>query len=341
MHSFSLSLHSAANRSGNGTFRAARVAVLLLWASLPLLLAAAAEGATIADEQIFAAEAEQPPLVIEGTSLGDVFGLGRSVEVRGEVRHGVIALGGDVIVTGRVEGDVAAVGGDVIQREHSYIGGDVIVLGGAYRQEGRQEGAALAGRRLTSKTVMIAGYEQEMREMLRHPSSLLHPSWSASYIGLRLLAVLFWYVCSLALTAVTPDAVSRAATRLHLTSLRVAVIGIVGAVVIALGVPVALRLMPVAIGALVLMTAALLVITAYLFGRVVIHATTGRWLQRRLFAEGQRSESIALLFGTAFWVVALSAPIVWPVIFMGLLMLSLGLALTARYRWHSRVSSKR
>ncbi|MEJ7712360.1 MAG: hypothetical protein WKF84_21505 [Pyrinomonadaceae bacterium] len=304
-------------------------ALLLLIATLPML----AEAAATIDEAGSSDEQQREPLIIDGTSLSDVFGLGRSVEIRGQVKHGVVALGGDVIITGRVEGDVAAVGGDVIQRESAYIGGDVIVLGGAYHHHDASPGRNPAG-----KTVMIAGYEQEMREMLRNPALLLQPSWSASYLGLRLLAVLFWYICSLALTSVTPDVVSRAATRLKLTSLRVALIGIVGAAVIALGVPVALRVMPVAIGALVLIMSGLLVVVAYLFGRVVIHATTGRWLQRRFFPEGKRSESVALLLGTLCWVMALSLPFVWPVVLIGLMMVSLGLALTARYRlsWKNR-----
>ncbi|HVG38932.1 MAG TPA: hypothetical protein VM870_06585 [Pyrinomonadaceae bacterium] len=272
------------------------------------------------------------PLIVDGTESSDVFGLGRSVEVRGTVKYGVVAFGGDVIVAGRVEGDVAAIGGDVIQRENSYIGGDIIVLGGAYHHA---KGGS--GRNPASKTIMFAGYEQELRDMLRHPSTVLTPVWSPTYVGVRVLAVLFWFLCSLALTAVTPDTVSRAATRLQLTSLRVAVIGVVGALVIALGVPICLRLLPPVVGAVVLLTSSLLILIAYLFGRIVVHATTGRWLQRLIFPEGSRSESNALLLGTAFWVILLSLPFVWPIVLIGLLMVSLGLALTARYRLHRKL----
>src|SRR5947209_4395701 len=74
-------------------------------------------------------------LVVDGSYASDVFGLGRDVRVRGEV-NGVIAFGGNVIVEGKVTGDAAAIGGSVIQREGSYVGGDVMVFGGSYRQEG-------------------------------------------------------------------------------------------------------------------------------------------------------------------------------------------------------------
>ncbi len=267
------------------------------------------------------------PLVIDGVSETDVFGLRRSIKITGVVKHGAMAFGGDVIVEGRVEGDVAAVGGSVIQREGSYIGGDVMVIGGAYHH-----GKTAPGRNPSSATVMYAGYEQELRSVMRDPVALLKPQWSLAYVGQRFLAVLFWFVVSLALTAATPGAVSRAVARLQLTNLRVAVIGFFGAVVIAFGVPVSLRVMPAVVSALVVITSVLLLLIAYLFGRAVIHAATGQWLQRKFVPEGKHSESVALLLGAGFWAVILSFPYVWPLVVAGLMVTSLGLALTARYR---------
>ncbi|HEX8283727.1 MAG TPA: polymer-forming cytoskeletal protein [Pyrinomonadaceae bacterium] len=264
-------------------------------------------------------------LVVDGRQAGDVFGMGRSVRVRGDVR-GVIAFGGDVIVEGRVEGDAAAIGGSVIQLGGSHIGGDVMIFGGTYR---REEGA---GRSEGGKTVMVAGYEQELRGLARNPASLLAPELSLKFLGLRLLAVLFWFVASVALTAVSPGAVARAAARLQLTFRHVLAIGLVGALVMGPGVTAALRFLPPAVGALVGVTALLLVLLSYLFGRVVIHAATGRWLQRLFLSESRRSESVALLLGAAFWALVLALPYVWPFLVLGLVVLSLGLALTARYR---------
>lgn len=266
-------------------------------------------------------------LIVEGSNACDVFGMGRTVVVRGQVKHGVMAFGGDVIVEGRVEGDVGAVGGSVMQREGSYIGGDVLVIGGVYHH-----GQTAPSRAPTSKVIMIAGYEQELRAMARNPFLLLEPRWSLSTLGWRVLSVLFWFIVSLALTAATPGAVSRAAARLQLTSLRVAVIGFLGAVVMAFGVPVSLRLLPPTIGVLVFLTALLFLIVAYLFGRVAIHAATGRWLQRLLLSEEKRSESVALLLGAIFWATILSVPYIWSLVVAGLIVTSLGLALTVRYR---------
>jgi hypothetical protein len=266
-------------------------------------------------------------LVVEGVESGDVFGIGRSVIVRGTIHHGAMAFGGDVIVEGTVEGDVATIGGSVIQREGSRIGGDVIVIGGAYHH-----GKNAPGRDPSSTTVMYAGYEQELRHLARNPATLFAPQWSFYYLGWRVLAVLFWFIISLALTAVMPATVGRAVARLHLTSVRVALIGFLGSIVMTFGVLAVLRFLPTSVGALVGLMALLLLIVATLFGRVVINAATGRWLERKLLHEARRSESGALFLGTAFWALVLSLPYIWPLVTAGLLVASLGLALTARYR---------
>jgi hypothetical protein len=274
--------------------------------------------------------------VIEGVSNGTVFGMGQSIRITGTVKEGAIAFGGDVIVEGTVEGDVASIGGSVVQRRGSRIGGDVIVIGGVYHHDQSEQ-----GRDPKSVTIMYAGYEEQLKRLMREPFSLLQPQFSAVFFGLRLLAILFWFVIALALTAAMPNTVSRAVARLQLTSLRVAIIGLVGSIAITVGVFLCLLILPSVIGAIVALLAFLLVIVATIFGRSVISAATGRWLQRRFFPK-LKSESVTLLLGVAFWVVMASVPYVWPIVVAGLLVTSLGLALTARYRlsWKKSESAK-
>ena len=274
---------------------------------------------------------EDPPgdsqaRVIDGVSNCTVFGLGQSIRITGTVKEGAIAFGGDVIVEGAVDGDVAAIGGSVIQREGSRIGGDVIVLGGIYHH-----GKAAPGRDPQSVTIMYAGYEDQLRKVMRDPFSLLRPQFTTAFFGTRLLAILVWFIISLALTAVMPNTVSRAVARLQLTSLRVAIISLVGSIAVGLGVPLLLLVLPSILGAVVLIIALLLVLVSSLFGRVVIFAATGQWLRRRFLPRVQ-SDSIILLLGVVFWVALESLPYVWPFVIAGLIVVSLGLALTARYR---------
>jgi len=294
--------------------------IALLGAVMVLMIVAQAQA--VPDEH----PGDPQARVIDGAVNNTVFGLGQSIRITGSVKEGAIAFGGDVIVEGSVDGDVAAIGGSVIQREGSRIGGDVIVLGGIYHH-----GKAAPGRDPQSVTIMYAGYEDQLRRLMREPFSVLRPQLSGVFFGTRLLAILVWFIISLALTSVMPNTVSRAVSRLQLSSLRVALIGLLGSVVVTLGVFVSLLVLPPILGALISIMALLLVIVATLFGRVVIIAATGRWLQR-LFLPRLQSESVVLLLGVTFWVVTASLPYAWPIIIAGLLVVSLGLALTARYR---------
>lgn len=264
--------------------------------------------------------------VIEGVVNTTVFGMGQSIRITGTVKEGAIAFGGDVIIEGAVDGDVAAIGGSVIQREGGRIGGDVIVLGGIYHH-----GKAAPDRDPKSVTIMYAGYEDQLRRVMRDPFSVLHPQLSAVFFGTRLLAILIWFVIALALTAAMPNTVSRAVTRLQLTSLRVAAIGFLGAVVITFGVLASLWLLPSIVGAAISLLALLLAVVSMVFGRVVVFAATGQWL-RRLLLPRLQSESVTLLLGVIFWIVCSSLPYVWPFVQAGLIVASLGLSLTARYR---------
>jgi hypothetical protein len=273
------------------------------------------------------------PYVVEGVSETIVYALGHSLRINGTAKNGAFALGGDLIVQGTVDGDVAAIGGSVIQLEGARINGDVMVVGGTYRHADKEP-----LRSPGTQTIMYAGYEQELRNLIRNPQDLLAPNWSARYVGLRLLAVLFWFIVSLALTAAMPGTISRGIARLQLTLGRVAIIGVVGSLIIGPGVILSLRYLPYAISLLIGLMALLLIIVSLLFGRVIIYAATGRWLQRKLLPNGSNSEAAALLLGTIFWIALSSLPYIWPVVVAVVLVTSLGLALTARYRvgWKRR-----
>lgn len=298
------------------------IIALLVWV---LLLVGVASAQSAGDEHV---------VLVDGTNEGTVFGVGNSIRITGTVKQGAMSFGGDVIVEGVVEGDVATIGGSVIQRAGSRIGGDVIVLGGSYRADD-----APANRNPAAMTMMYAGYQQELRDMMRNPTGLFTPKWTPTYFGTRLLVVLFWFVVSLGFTAAMPGTISRGVARLQTTSLRVAAIGLIGVVVLFVGVLLCLWIMPEPIRVVVGLLALLLWLVAGLFGRVILYAATGRWLQRKYFPLGKNSEAVALLLGTGFWVLLTSLPYVWPFMATFILIISFGLALTARYRVNWRASS--
>jgi hypothetical protein len=267
------------------------------------------------------------PYVVEGVSETIAYSVGHSIRINGTARKGAVAVGGDVIVQGTVDDDVAAIGGSVIQLEGARINGDVMVVGGDYRHADKDP-----LRSPGSQTIMVSGYEQELKNMMRNPKDLLAPHWSARSMGLRILAILFWFVVSLALTAAMPGTISRGIARLQLTSLRVALIGFLGVVAIGPGAILSLHYLPTPISVVVGLMALLLILIAGLFGRVIIYAATGRWLQRNFVKRNKNSEAVALLLGTTFWIMLSSIPYVWPFVVAMIWVLSLGLALTAKYR---------
>ena len=294
-----------------------RLVALFVWVLL-LVGAASVVSAQSADDKV---------VLVDGTNEGTVFGVGNSLRITGTVKQGAMSFGGDVIVEGAVEGDVATIGGSVIQKPGSRIGGDVIVLGGTYRADDKT-----AQRRPEAMTMMYAGYQQELRNMMRNPTGLFTPNWTPTYFGTRFLVVLFWFLVSLAFTAAMPGTISRGVARLQLTSLRVAAIGLIGVVVLFGFVILCLWIMPEPVRVLVGLLALLLWLVAGLFGRVILYAATGRWIQRKYAPVGKNSEAVALLLGTSFWVLLTSLPYVWPFMATFILIISFGLALTARYR---------
>src|SRR5689334_13054527 len=208
-------------------------------------------------------------VVVNSVTDSTVFGIGNSLRITGTVKQGAMSFGGDVIVEGVVDGDVATIGGSVIQKPGSRIGGDVIVLGGTYRADD-----ATAQRRPEAMTMMFAGYQEELRNMMRNPTGLFSPDWTPTYFGTRLLVVLFWFLISLGFTAAMPGTISRGVARLQLTSLRVAVIGLIAVAVLYGFVLLSLLIMPEPLRVLVGLLAVIGSLLAALFGRVVLYAAT-------------------------------------------------------------------
>ncbi len=101
-------------------------------------------------------------------------------------------------------------------------------------------------------------------------------------------------------------------------------------IVIMLGNLGSLKFLPAPLGVVVWLMLTVLMLLAYIFGYVCVQAATGKRLQKFFFGEGKHSESTALLLGAVFWTAVLSIPYIWAATLIGLLVISLGLVLTAR-----------
>lgn len=306
-------LHSLLNAAGS-------LAIVLL---LSVTVLCFAQSATDSDENT---------LVIESSPDMEIISFSKKVIIKNEAK-GVLVFGSDVVVEGRVEGDVAAIGGSVIQREGAYIGGDVIVFGGKYSPD-----SSLPLRGENKQTIILAAYEEEFRSFAQNPLDLFSPSFTIAFFALRIVSLLFWFVISLGFTTIAPGAVSRAVSRLKLSSGKVIAIGFftfIGANVLLFA---GLTALPNYVNA-VLVGMALLVLTlAYVFGRVAFHVTFGKLIQKHLLSDRNRSEALSMLLGVLAWTVLLSIPYIWTFALLALFSAGIGLVLTARSNtvWKTR-----
>ncbi|CAN5522950.1 hypothetical protein BH10ACI1_BH10ACI1_27630 [soil metagenome] len=275
------------------------------------------------------AQTEIPKVDGDTLTIGDspdqkVISFGKKVIIEKHAKE-VFSYGGDIIIEGKVDGDVAVLGGSIIQKENAFIGGDVIVIGGTYRADSqnplRNEG---------KETVMLAMFEQELRDFAANPAQILSPSYTWSFFAQRILSILFWFIISLALTTIAPGAISRAVARFQLSTLKIFAIGFFGFWITIFGVIAGLKILPDYLSAIVSLMAFVLLILGYVFGRSALQMTVGKIIMKKLVPEKRQSETTALLFGVIFWTILLSIPYIWTFALLTLFSSSLGLVLTAR-----------
>lgn len=263
-------------------------------------------------------------LIIDEVKDTEVFAFGKTVIVKKEVK-GVLVFGGDIIVEGNIEGEAATIGGSIYQKENAFIGGDVIVFGGKYQHE-RKDPLRSPGK----ETVMYAGYEEELRNLTLNPAQIFAPSFSWSYLAQRLLSTLFWFIIALFLTTIAPGAVSRAVARFQISTLKIVGIGLLSFITITLGVITGFSFLPAYLSGIIGLMASLLLILAYVYGRVTLQVSFGKWLQKRFLPESNKSESIALLIGTLTWTLLTSIPYIGTLAVLLLFAVSVGLVITSR-----------
>lgn len=273
--------------------------------------------------------ADQQTMTVENAPDSDIISFGKTVVVKQSAK-GVFTFGGDIIIEGRVEGDVGTIGGSIIQKKDAFVGGDVIVIGGSYKPEIpeplRNEG---------KETIMIGIFEEEFRNLAQNPSQIFAPSFSLAFLAQRALSILFWFIVSLAVATIAPGAVSRAIARIHLSTLKVVAIGFLTLLVAMIAVIGSASILPNYLSAILGLMAFVLLMLAYVFGRVALHVSIGKLVQKRLLSDSNKSETLAIFIGVCIWTLLLSIPYVWTFALLALFSAGIGLVLTARSpsRW--------
>ncbi len=265
---------------------------------------------------------DQTTVIVNDAPDQDVIVIGKSIVVNKRAKS-ALAIGGDITVEGSVDGDVGTIGGNVIQKEKAYIGGDIIVFGGAYKPEG-QSPLRSPGR----ETVMFGVFEDELRNFGQNPTQIFSPSFSAAFLAQRIVVALFWFVISLIMTTLAPGAVSRAVARIQLSWLKVGALGS-GAFLLIMGTVIGgLLTLPNFLSATLGVMGIILLLFGYVFGRVSLQVSLGKMLQKQFLSENNRSETLAILIGVLFWTLFLSLPYVWPIGLFTVFIFGIGLVLT-------------
>lgn len=262
-------------------------------------------------------------LIIDDVKDTEVFALGKTVIVKNQAK-GVLVLGGDIIVEGKVTEDVATIGGSIYQKDNAFIGGDVIVIGGKYQSERREP-----LRNPEKETVMIASYEEELRNLMQNPAQIFSPAFTWAYLAQRLLSTLFWFIVSLILITIAPGAISRAVARVQLSTLKIVGIGFLAFIVTTTGVITGFSFLPSYLSGIIGLMATLMMILAYVYGRVALQVSFGKWLQKRVLAGRADSESVAVLIGTLMWTLITSIPYLGVLAVLLIFAVSLGLVITS------------
>jgi len=245
---------------------------------------------------------DENTIVVEDAPEMELISFGKTVIIKKRVKE-VLSVGGNVIVEGNVTGDVGAVGGNVTQKEDAFIGGDVTILGGSYTAESKTP-----LRNADKETVVLAVFEDEIRDMAQNPARLFSPTMSWSFMAMRVLSILFWFVISLALTTISPGAVSRGVTRFRLSTLKVFAVGSFAFVITVITVALGISFLPRYLSAIIFLMGLILLFLSYVFGRVALQMIVGKMVQKWVLPDRMQSETIALLIGVIVWSIFLSVP---------------------------------
>lgn len=275
---------------------------------------------------------DQTTVTVNDAPEQEVYVIGKSVIVNKRAK-GVLAVGGDVTVKGRIEGDVATIGGNIIQEKEAYIGGDVIVFGGAYKPESQGPLRAQG-----KQTVSFGMFEDELHSFGQDPTQIFSPRLSVSFFAQRLVVALFWFIISMILTTVAPGAVGRAVARMHLSALKVCAIGAAVLILVSGMMIAGAVILPNYLGATLALMGMLILLLGYVFGRVSLQVSAGKLFQKHLLSAENRSETLAILIGVLLWTLLLSLPYIWLLALFAVLITGIGLILTGRTtpKWASR-----
>lgn len=200
----------------------------------------------------------------------DIIKLGADINIpKGMTVRDVVAIGGNVTVSGRVEQDVIAVGGSVTLMANSYVGREIVVVGGKFMKD--------ASAQVKGETSQVY-----MPHFLPSFMNVFKGGWLAVWVAMKVLALLGFLGLAVLLIALMPAHLGSAAAALERSFAAMLIWGILWMILI---VPIAVLLAISIVGIVLIPIEVLIAALAMILGYIV----AGMFVGKKIFLSLKRA----------------------------------------------------
>ncbi len=244
----------------------------------------------------------------------DIIKMNKEIEVDKDMVVGdVVAIGGDVAIAGRVENNVVAVGGSVTLKDHSYVGGHVVVVGG----EIYKSPSAVVSERIT---------QIYMPRFIPSITTFMRGGWMALWTTISILVLLGFIGLAILFTALIPEHIGAVISTLEKSFVSMLLWGMLWAILV---VPIAVFLAMSIIGIVLIPLEILLAILALIIGYIASAVFIGKHILAS-FAKKPPPFVDAILGIMILFLIGF-VPMVGPIVKMLFVTAGFGAVLTTRF----------
>jgi len=176
------------------------------------------------------------------------------------VASDVVAIGGNVTVYGKVENSVVAVGGSVILKPGSYVGGEIVVMGGEFIRD--------PDARIVGKATQIY-----MPHFIPSFTTMLRGSWLALWATISIMVLVGFLGLAVLMAALIPEHIGTAVNALERSFVLMFFWGVLWMILI---VPIAVLLAISIIGIILIPLEILIVVLALILGYITSAVYIGK-----------------------------------------------------------------
>jgi hypothetical protein len=225
----------------------------------------------------------------------------------------VVAIGGDITIYGKVENSAVAVGGSIFLKPGSYVGKEVVVVGGELVKD--------PSARIDGKATQIY-----MPRFIPSFNTMLRGGWLALWATLSVLVLLGFLGMAVLLIAFLPEQIGAAVSSLERSFVMMFIWGILWLVLI---VPIAVLLAISIIGIILIPLEILLVVLALILGYIASAVFIGKNIL--LLFKKISPPFVDVILGILILFLISFIPLIGPVVKVLFLIAGFGAVITTRF----------